>query len=1241
MKRHRIFSYILMFLIIGMCVRNLHYVYALDEEEISVSLENAEEAGDGSESVETPDGEEGEPPQEEPPQEEPPQEETPGTEDGENTEVTDDSELPGEPDNPEQHGEAGTGEETGGETVPGQPGDGEESVPGQPGDGDEAGGPDGSAGTVDKPGSEEQTPAGSGQPGASDGEENQYGPDSSLSGVQGADGVTGLQPGMNGPNKAPEVPSQTEEPEEEVSEILVNGGLFTLSGEPEAATVGEGFTIRAEVKIEKEKLHSLQWQISPDGSDTDWQDIEGENEEEYSFVPEEGSFAAFYRLVATDTDNQRYASTAFQLTRAVYEIEETGDITLSGDQQAALEGYPFTILAEVGLSDIEAYQWQSFGDGESWEDIEGAEEKDYEFTADESCFTTSYRLVATATDGRRYASSAFTPKRAICYIVTEPMTRAAEAYVPISYSDLQEAVDDVQEENGTIYLMDDVEISETIEVGGHSSGGLRSCTITSAPETGARYTLSRATEDAMFSVSTDAGLASLARASLTLDNVVLDGKELFGEEAMIKVHRNATVTLEADTILQNGKNETAAGNVQGGAVYIQDVETAGYEPGKLVMEEGVVIQNCSAPYGGAIYVDSRPNTTTYTQGEDGILEIKGGTIKGNSATNDGGRIYAAGSTRITVSNCDFERNTAASSGGAVFMTAERNGDETAKFTNCTFKNNETKAAGGAILVYGHREGDVEELNSEKTNVYLKDCTIDGNSAYSGGGVSADCWSTVTVENTSITNNTAGNAGGGIFTGDATKPGRAKIISGTISGNKARFGKGIHTGGGVSPALILGKGDMPIRMEDEICLFNQYYVIQVVDTDALWVEKGFPVKITFKGFAAPAKGSTGIRTIEYAEGETTDRECMKYEAVNTGTEYGLTNADKYDFIREADIEEASGNKETNWINLVVAENPDPWEFITHLYVHSELGIDPTNAQIRSRALPFEYGTEKQPLKSLYMAYYIASIYYSEETVAIHLMDTQELGKNGVPTEMTLSAGSYKDNEDHEVADVKNTVSIVRHDASSSVDQFSGSDGVMHENVDNTGALFKVGAGGSLTLTGALIVDGENLALTGDDSALVCVDGGTLTVSEGAVLQDNTYRAIRINGGNVTLDSAEIKNNTVPEKADGTEGEGSGIWQAAGAALTIKGTNTIPENQEIWLNAANSDSADGAMLTVTGDLTLTDGNQLSVDFPNYVGDRKIAVYTDGTNPPDEAEAAKYKVDTTKLVAGLNVGAEDQYP
>lgn len=869
------------------------------------------------------------------------------------------------------------------------------------------------------------------------------------------------------------------------------------------------------------------------------------------------------------------------------------------------------------------------------------------------------------------------------------MTRAAEAYVPVPYSDLQEAVDAVEDEGGTVYLTADVTIDDTIKVGGQSVGNSKSCTIKSDPNSGEKYTLTRGQSltDSMFEVLIASRAAgSDLSASLTLEEVVLDGNHISSEYAMIYVQRCGTVTLGTGTVLKNGINSgdgntTTQRDKNGGAVYIGNVDHNAYDPGKLVIEEEVVIENCKANFGGAIYVDCR-ESYLYA-GYDGILEIRGGIIRNNSA-GDGGGIYAGKNTQINVENCVFEGNTAASSGGAVFMTAERNEEKTAKFTNCTFENNKgnqkeedqtrtdtgggavaiinesdrnckvifdnckfqgnnTKAAGGAILVCGKDGDNAEQLNSEKTNVYLKGCTIDGNSAYSGGGVSADCWSTVTVENTSITNNEAGNAGGGIFTGDTANPGRAKIISGTISRNKARFGKGIHTGS-VAPALILSRGSTPIRMEDEICLFSQYYVIQVVDTNALWVEKGFPIKITFKGFTAPVAGSTGIKTIQYAEGETTARECMKYEAVNIDSRYaqgGLTNADEYDFIRETDIEEATGNKETNWINLVVAENPDPWEFITHLYVHSELGVDPTNAQIRSRALPFEYGTEKQPLESLYMAYYIASIYYSEETVVIHLMDTQELGKNGVPTEMTLSAGSYKDNEDHEVADVKNTVRIVRHDASSSVDKFSGNDSVMHENVDNTGALFKVGTDDSLTLTGALIVGGENLdELAGDDSALVCVDGGTLTVSGDAVLQDNTYRAIRINGGNVTLDSAEIKNNTVPEKADGTEGEGSGIWQAAEAKLTITGTNTIPEGQEIWLNAANPDSVDGAMLTVTGDLNLTARNQLSVDFPNYVADRKIAEYTDGTNPPDEAEAAKYKVDTTKLAAGLNVGAEDQY-
>lgn len=479
--------------------------------------------------------------------------------------------------------------------------------------------------------------------------------------------------------------------------------------------------------------------------------------------------------------------------------------------------------------------------------------------------------MATATDGRRYASSAFTPKRAICYIVTEPMTRAAEAYVPVPYSDLQEAVDAVEDEGGTVYLTADVTIDDTIKVGGQSVGNSKSCTIKSDPNSGEKYTLTRGQSltDSMFEVLIASRAAgSDLSASLTLEEVVMDGNHISSEYAMIYVQRCGTVTLGTGTVLKNGINSgdgntTTQRDKNGGAVYIGNVDHNAYDPGKLVIEEEVVIENCKANFGGAIYVDCR-ESYLYA-GYDGILEIRGGIIRNNSA-GDGGGIYAGKNTQINVENCVFEGNTAASSGGAVFMTAERNEEKTAKFTNCTFENN---------------KGNQKEEDQTRTD----------------------------------------------------------------------------TGGGA------------------VAIINE-----------------------------------------------SDRNCK-----------------------------------------VIFDNC----------------------------------------------------------------------------------------------------------------KFQG---------NNTKA-----AGGAI---------------------LVCGKDG---------------------------DNAEQLNS---EKADGTEGEGSGIWQAAEAKLTITGTNTIPEGQEIWLNAANPDSVDGAMLTVTGDLNLTDRNQLSVDFPNYVADRKIAEYTDGTNPPDEAEAAKYKVDTTKLAAGLNVGAEDQY-
>ena len=270
MKRQRIFSYILTFLIIGMCARNLSYVYALEENGGSASV-FSEDAGQGEteepmaeEKEEDPvpeeemDAPQEEPPQEEPSGDEPPQEETPQEEPS-----------GGEPGEPEA---AGTGTEGSGD-------------PARPGGTEGAGGPSDS-GTQGG-----QTPEDSGD---EDGSGNPDTPEKPA----GSGEESGKGPEDEEIKEEPE--EELEEEQDEVSEILTAADLFQLSGSSETAKVGEEFTLQAEVDLPEDEIASLQWQISWNG--TDWEDIEEADGTEYSFLPEEKSFAAFYRLLLTDKE---------------------------------------------------------------------------------------------------------------------------------------------------------------------------------------------------------------------------------------------------------------------------------------------------------------------------------------------------------------------------------------------------------------------------------------------------------------------------------------------------------------------------------------------------------------------------------------------------------------------------------------------------------------------------------------------------------------------------------------------------------------------------------------------------------------------------------------------------------------------------------------------------------------------------------------------------------------------------
>lgn len=1045
---------------------------------------------------------------------------------------------------------------------------------------------------------------------------------------------------------------------EEIAEVSVLGempleesSLIQLRGSAETISAGESFTIFADIQIPD--AVSCQWQIRPEGGE--WTEIEGAVEAQYTFLADETSCTFQYRLVVTDAQGSRYASAAFVPVKGVTEeILETDQITLQSQPEAILAGFPFTITADIQIADASAYQWQTCTDEEEWTDIEGAEWTEYGFLADETSYGKSYRLVVTDTQGQRYASLAFKPEKAVCYVM--PLARDASVS---TYSQLKDAVGD----GGVIYLTSDITISSTIGI--TRAAGTSNVTIKSdMNQPGAPFKLIRDTGDSMFSIGSTTLLGSV---NLAFEDVILEGNNLEASSSMLYVYARSTLTLNNGAVVQNAKGA--------GAVYLRKTTGLIDNGGILTMNDGSVIQNCSAGYGGAVYINGG------SPGNPGSLIVNGGSFIGNSASDSGGAIYAETNGQVSISNAVFQDNQAAYLGGAVYLTGSSSqtsfsqctftGNQTtgydtsdafngggavavvsgrkATFESCTFTQNHSATSGGAVYIRGNNEND--DLGD--TSVTMTGCTISGNDAGSGGGISALMKSTVTLTDVSILNNQAGSGGGIYSAGTGGEFGQATINSGTIAGNVATTGNGAGvytganndvTGQGYWNALRLGSGRISIQDEVYFPMINGQ--IEVFGTHSLNLPRGEQIPVRIGGIPTDKESANEIGpdgngyNVAVYPGWNTEVDHLDREEI-LKFRYTL---DGYGFLTGRDVLELGGgtDDDTLWSNSirVVWEDSvnEPVTPITDLYVHTQYGVDPSEDIVSGGVNLRDWGTESRPLQSIYMAYLMANQYNTADQITIHLMDTQSPGDNGLPTSMELADGFYKDDV-HEVAltGANREIIFVRHDASEDIPVFTGVDDLEYENKDNQNALFRLDGADRLVLDG-VAVDGKNVAVQTDTepAAIVYLNGAdaSLTVSGGAVLQKNMDRAVYTEQGVATLDDAVIQGNTASSQ------EGAGIYQGSQAKLCIKGEISVGADQEIWLDAEQADAADGARITVSGSFTLTDAAALPVDFPNYVNRRVIASYDAALAAPDDAETGKYSVDTAKLAeAGLAVSHEGQ--
>ena len=264
--------------------------------------------------------------------------------------------------------------------------------------------------------------------------------------------------------------------------------------------------------------------------------------------------------------------------------------------------------------------------------------------------------------------------------------------------------------------------------------------------------------------------------------------------------------------LYGGEISGNNGYKQGGAILLNNKDG---KSGKVNLYGGT-IRNNSAESGGAIFVRGA-----------GTVNFCGGTVSENTATNSGGVLYMEGEGTVTLSGSNIQKNSA-DRGGAIYMNqsgkveltggtinenkASTDGgavyikDGTVTLSGATVSKNEAKwgAAvyvnnGGSAALSG---GAISENNASEQggavflrnggNVTLSGTEITGNKAYKGGAIYVNQGGVIELSGSKVEDNQADWDGGGIYLTENTT---VNFNSGTVTGNRARWGGGFYLFGG--------------------------------------------------------------------------------------------------------------------------------------------------------------------------------------------------------------------------------------------------------------------------------------------------------------------------------------------------------------------------------------------------------------------------------------------------------------
>jgi len=319
---------------------------------------------------------------------------------------------------------------------------------------------------------------------------------------------------------------------------------------------------------------------------------------------------------------------------------------------------------------------------------------------------------------------------------------------------LRQAIVDANADTGTSESIDVTGVTGTISLQAVLPTITKNTTVSGPGSSKLTVTRGVAADFRILNISA-AGTINVSVSGMSLTNGSTTGTTNTNNGGCINID-NEIVTLN-DVQCLNNKTARAGGAIAGSNVspYPQLTMNNCVISGNQAL--GTTADSPPGGRGGAIYF-----------GNNGVLNMTGCTVSGNTAKNIGGGIYFfSGGTGVwNITSSTFSGNTA-QSGGAMILYGS--GAQTLTILNSTLSGN--TATGGDTP--GGIGGAVASYVYGNNTVVIRISTITGNTAAGGGGA-IDSYvpagktgkTNITVQNSTVVNNSA-TAGGAIFSANGT------------------------------------------------------------------------------------------------------------------------------------------------------------------------------------------------------------------------------------------------------------------------------------------------------------------------------------------------------------------------------------------------------------------------------------------------------------------------------------------